>query len=129
MKIYVYDSWNDSFLPEFKQKTIELDENEIKIETSNTSPPTYLSESELINLMHKNGIGTDATIHDHIKNICLRGYVLRTGTILKPTLLGTALIKVYEYIGIELYKPYLRAQMERDMTEVAEGKKDKVRLV
>lgn len=40
----------------------------------------------------------------------------------KPTLLGTALIKAYEHIGIELYKPYLRAGMERDMKDVCEGK-------
>jgi DNA topoisomerase III len=44
---------------------------------------------------------------------------------LLPTPLGTSLVEVYESLGIELYKPYLRAQMEADMKLIAEGKKSR----
>ena len=39
------------------------------LEEGKTKPPNLLSESELISLMDKNGIGTDATIAEHIKTI------------------------------------------------------------
>ena len=34
-----------------------------------TAPPRLMTESDLITEMDKNGIGTDATIHEHIKTI------------------------------------------------------------
>ncbi len=42
---------------------------------SKTQPPSLLSEADLIRLMDQNGIGTDATIHDHIKTVLDRKYV------------------------------------------------------
>jgi DNA topoisomerase-3 len=43
--------------------------------TEQTKPPDYLQESELISLMDEHGIGTDASIPQHIKNVCERHYV------------------------------------------------------
>ena len=66
-----------------------------------TSPPDYLSEAELISLMEKHGIGTDASIPVHINNICERNYVtVSGGRRLKPTTLGVVLVHGYQKVGV-----------------------------
>jgi DNA topoisomerase-3 len=123
LEIYKYDNWVDSEIPQFKEgevlKVVGLDTVE-----SSTQKPSFLSESELISLMDKYGIGTDATIHDHIKNVKDRCYAVQAGGVLKPTLSGLSLIKAYSHIGIDIQKPYLRAAMERDIAAVCKGKKE-----
>ncbi len=53
----------------------ELQIKDIRMIEKQTSPPDYLTESELISLMEKHCIGTDASISVHINNICVRNYV------------------------------------------------------
>jgi DNA topoisomerase-3 len=42
-----------------------------------TKAPTLLTESDLISKMDQNGIGTDATIHEHIKTVQERNYAFK----------------------------------------------------
>ncbi|KAF3937083.1 hypothetical protein ABW19_dt0207048 [Dactylella cylindrospora] len=49
--------------------------SEVTMEDGKTSPPGYLTEPELIALMDANGIGTDATMAEHIEKIQSRSYV------------------------------------------------------
>lgn len=82
LEIYPYEIWNDKIVPNFKigEKIEYLKDNNtntnsteislgFSVNEGKTKPPSQMSEAELIDLMHKNGIGTDATIHEHIKNI------------------------------------------------------------
>ncbi|KAG0480933.1 hypothetical protein HPP92_011791 [Vanilla planifolia] len=95
-----------------------------------TEPPDYLSESELISLMEKHGIGTDASIPVHINNICERNYVqVNSGRRLVPTSLGTILIRGYQHIDEDLCLPDIRSFIEHQITLVAKGKADHLLVV
>ncbi|KAK3302052.1 DNA topoisomerase [Chaetomium strumarium] len=75
LDVYPYENWTDTAeLPKF---TIgeRFEPTEAMITEGKTSPPGYLTEADLIALMDANGIGTDATMAEHIEKIQERQYV------------------------------------------------------
>jgi len=87
-----------------------------------TTPPTYLTESELISKMEKHGIGTDASISTHIENILKRNYVeLIPGRKLKPSRLGLVLAQGYHLIDNSLVLPKIRSDIENECNLIAKG--------
>jgi DNA topoisomerase-3 len=81
LDVYPYDKWESSQqLPEFRVGEVFVP-HEVKMAEGKTGPPGYLTEPELITLMDANGIGTDATMAEHINKIKERNYVqTRTGS-------------------------------------------------
>ena len=99
-----------------------------------TSTPSFLTEPELIGLMDANGIGTDATIAEHIKKLQDREYIfaipkigIRLISELVPSNLGLGLIEGYNSMEFEknLSKPFLRKETEKNMQDICDGKKNK----
>ena len=76
-----------------------------------THPPPKLSERDLINAMERHGIGTDATVADHIQKQLDRGYAVKDASALfSPSPLGEALIAGYHKMGLSnLWQPNLRS--------------------
>ncbi len=76
LDVYPYDKWESSQqLPHYEVgETFEP--TEANMLDGKTSAPSYLTEPELISLMDVNGIGTDATMADHIAKIQEREYAI-----------------------------------------------------
>ncbi|GKY93229.1 hypothetical protein MPSEU_000290600 [Mayamaea pseudoterrestris] len=98
----------------------------LRIKEGVTTPPKYLTESELIGLMERHGIGTDASIATHIENIQKRNYVvLETGRRLRPTRLGLVLVQGYHQIDSSLVLPRVRSDIEGQCNKIAKGEASK----
>jgi DNA topoisomerase-3 len=77
LDVYPYDKWTSSQpLPAFTQGETIMPSS-LEMVEGKTSAPHYLTEPELIGLMDANGIGTDATMADHIEKIVDRQYVFK----------------------------------------------------
>lgn len=123
LNVYPYDKWSAKELPEFIMgETFCPDE--ILMREGATTAPQLLTESDLITLMERHGIGTDATHAEHIETIKARQYVTMTSDRrLKPLRLGLGLIEGYNKIKDEMSKPHLRAGLERDLQAICDGTK------
>ncbi|KII92565.1 hypothetical protein PLICRDRAFT_89135 [Plicaturopsis crispa FD-325 SS-3] len=130
LEVYPYDKWSSKEIPDFAEGE-EFMPTKLELKTGQTTSPTCLTEADLVTLMDKNGIGTDATIATHIATIVERGYVHErmSGNTkhLIPSALGIGLVEGYNDIGFErsLSKPQLRRETERRMVQVCEGTKTK----
>jgi DNA topoisomerase-3 len=111
----------EEFAPDV-ETGLEVRVDTCKLSEHQTSAPTYLTESELITLMEKHRIGTDASIPVHINNICERNFVkVGPGRTLVPTTLGIVLVHGYLKIDPELVLPTMRATVEQQLNLIATG--------
>ncbi|CUA68183.1 DNA topoisomerase III [Rhizoctonia solani] len=134
LEVYKYDKWTGKHLPDF-QEGQEFMPNVCELRDGETSSPSLLTEADLVTLMDKNGIGTDATIAQHIQTIIDRQYVISrqegSTKYLVPSTLGIGLIEGYNRIGFDksLSKPLLRRETERMMVQVCERQTTKADMM
>ncbi|BDR92846.1 DNA topoisomerase [Vulcanisaeta souniana] len=118
--IYPFESPSERVLPRLRVGE-ELRIEKAWVEERETEPPPYLSESELLRLMRRYGIGTDATMQDHIHTNIIRGYFRVRNKQCIPTPLGKAVISVLSKTGGELIDPWFRSRMEKALMEITRG--------
>ena len=141
LEIYKYWKWESSgkTLPDLSVGE-EVKFTSVLLNSGKTSPPSPLTETELIALMDRNGIGTDATIAEHIEKILAREYITKSKqgsgksaqTVLQPTVLGYGLADGFSRLGLEdisLTKPFMRKDMEENLKEICEGRRSKREVV
>ncbi|KAL1411723.1 DNA topoisomerase [Vanrija albida] len=116
LEVYPYDKWTSNPLPDFEEGE-EFMPTACELKEGSTTSPNLLTEADLVRLMDKNGIGTDATIAEHIAKIIDRGYVVtkqqQKSKYLVPSQLGIGLVEGYNAIGFDrsLSKPHLRREV------------------
>lgn len=78
LDVYPYENWNNS--AELPRLTVgeHISPAEAMMTEGKTQAPSYLTEADLIALMDANGIGTDATMAEHIQTIQTRQYARTT---------------------------------------------------
>ncbi|KAI0295814.1 DNA topoisomerase [Multifurca ochricompacta] len=130
LEVYPYDKWNGKELPDFEEGATFVP-SVCELRDGTTTKPSLLTEADLVGIMDKNGIGTDATIAQHIDTIIDREYVIprMEGSVkyLVPSTFGIGLANGYNDIGFDrsLSKPQLRRETERNMVAVCQGTKTK----
>ncbi|KRX52967.1 DNA topoisomerase 3-alpha, partial [Trichinella sp. T9] len=120
-----YENWSEKQL-DVAYAVGDRFDVQVEMVTGETKPPNLLTEADLISLMEKFGIGTDATHAEHIETIQKRLYVgLTADKRLLPGFLGLGLVDGYDAIGCQLAKPDLRADFETELRRIADGSRSK----
>ncbi|HYB11954.1 MAG TPA: DNA topoisomerase [Myxococcota bacterium] len=105
-----------------------------------TKPPARITEARLLSLMenagqqiededlaavlHEKGIGTPATRADIIENLIAKGYAVRLGKALRPTVKGIRLIDILRRVHIDrLASAALTGEIEKHLLDVEKGRR------
>ncbi|BES96136.1 DNA topoisomerase [Nesidiocoris tenuis] len=121
LDVYPYENWNAKNINNYTQGSTFQPSSIEKVTGSTTAPP-LLTEADLIALMEKHGIGTDATHAEHIETIKTRSYVgLQDGVHFEPSAVGMGLVEGYDTMGFAMSKPDYRAELEADLKRICYG--------
>jgi len=121
-KIYPLGKPREKLLPYVLEGDI-VQMEKIRIVERETKPPPFLSEAEVLKLMKRYGIGTDATMQDHIHTNIERRYFTIKNKRCIPTKLGLALATTLHSIVPEIVEPEVRGKIEAELAHIAQGRK------
>ena len=118
--VYPYGSASESHVPDVEEGE-ELAVSEVRLEAKQTQPPRRRGQSRLIEEMERLGIGTKATRHGILQKLYDRNYIEDDPP--RPTRLAMAVVEAAEAFAEHVVDEEMTAQLERDMTAIAEGRK------
>ena len=119
-KYYIYLSSREVELPPLSVgevvRVIKIDMLE-----KQTQPPKRYTQGGLIQLMESMGLGTKATRHEIIQKLYARDYVKDRTPV--PTDSGIAVMRALKKWAEQITHSDMTATLEKDMDEIAEGRK------
>ncbi len=117
--IYPYGLKRDEQLPQVLAGE-ECPVEEINLNAKQTEPPARYSQGRLIQEMEKRGLGTKSTRASTIERLYTVKYLKNDP--IEPSQLGMAIIDALSNFAPRITTPEMTAELEADMTKVAEGK-------
>jgi DNA topoisomerase-1 len=116
--VYPYSSASENHVPDVEEGE-ELAMSDLRLEAKQTQPPRRYGQSRLIETMEKKGLGTKSTRHNSIEKLYDRGYI--EGDPPRPTTLAMAVVEAAEEFADRVVSDDMTAQLEEDMTRIANG--------
>ncbi|MFB6126394.1 MAG: DNA topoisomerase I [Halolamina sp.] len=118
--VYPYSSADETVVPDVEEGE-SLSLSDVALDAKQTQPPRRFGQSRLIQRMEELNIGTKATRHDVLEKLYDRNYV--EGDPPQPTLLARAVVGASEEYADRIVSEGMTAQLEADMTAIAEGER------
>ncbi|RJQ54477.1 MAG: DNA topoisomerase I [Actinobacteria bacterium] len=126
LEYYPYARRKDEELPRVEEgETLRIVEK--LFEEKETQPPARYSQSALIQVMEKLGLGTKATRHSIIQHLYDRNYIHSDPIV--PTELGTAVVEALRKTAERIASPQMTADLEEDMNAIAQGRLERTKVV
>ncbi|MFN3327986.1 MAG: type I DNA topoisomerase, partial [Fervidobacterium pennivorans] len=121
-KIYTLDNE-----PSEEHKELKVNEEysvEVKTAESQTTPSDRYTEASLVKTLEAEGIGRPSTYATIIQTLLDRGYVVKKRKTLVPTILGFVVNHYLEQRFPDIVDKGFTAEMEKDLDEIENGKRD-----
>jgi len=116
--VYPYSSASENFVPDVTEGD-DLDVTDVELAAKQTQPPRRYGQSRLIETMEQLGLGTKATRHNTLEKLYDRGYIESDPP--RPTALAKAVVEAAEEFAEHIVSEEMTAELERDMTAIANG--------
>ncbi len=116
---YPYGLKRDEQLPALEQGDV-INVHDIVLEAKQTEPPARYSQGKLVQEMEKRGLGTKSTRASIIERLYTVRYLKNDP--IEPSQLGMAIVDALHEFAPRITTPEMTAELDEDMTHVAEGK-------
>ena len=115
---YPYGLKRDEQLPALDAGDV-VDVHDVNLEAKQTEPPARYSQGKLVQEMEKRGLGTKSTRASIIERLYQVRYLKNDP--IEPSQLGMAIVDALSQFAPRVTTPEMTAELDADMTKVAEG--------